>query len=56
MMFLTIANEIVSQAEPRVRQQEAVRGQSDPSAVAAEITGLLQALGGKRHSAAEAAV
>lgn len=54
MSFLALANDIVSQAEPRVTQQEAVRGQSDPSAVAAEITVLLEGVSGKQHSAAEA--
>ncbi|MFW7270015.1 protein DpdH [Gluconacetobacter sp. Hr-1-5] len=42
MSFLITANAIVSQAEPRVTQQEAVRGQSNPDAVAAEITRLLE--------------
>lgn len=55
MSFLTIANDIVSQAEPRVTQQEAVRGQSDPSAAAAEITSLLEGLSGTRRPAADAA-
>lgn len=55
MSFLTIANEIVSQAEPRVTQQEAVRGQSDPEAVAAEIVGLLEGVSGTSKAAAEAA-
>lgn len=54
MSFLTIANDIVSHAEPRVTQQEAVRGQSDPNAVAAEITGLLEVVSGKLRSTAEA--
>lgn len=56
MSFLAIANEIVSQAEPRVTQQEAVRRQSDPSAIADEITGFLEGVSGTRHSAAEATV
>ncbi|OCJ66264.1 hypothetical protein A6U97_26395 [Agrobacterium tumefaciens] len=47
MSFLTLANQIVSQAEPRVTQQEAVRGQSDPNSVAAEITSLLEGVSGK---------
>jgi len=54
--FLTMANEIVSQAEPRVTQQEAVRGQSDPNALAAEITSLLESVSGTPQEAAEAAV
>ncbi|MGO7299597.1 protein DpdH [Rhizobium ruizarguesonis] len=53
MLFLSIANDIVSQAEPRVKQQEAVRGQSDPGAVAAEIAGLLEVVSGRRQSATE---
>lgn len=56
MSFLTIANDLVSQSEPRVTQQEAVRGQSDPRAVAAEITSLLEAVSRTPHVAAEAAV
>ena len=56
MSFLTIANDIVSQAEPRVTLQESVRGQSDPNAVAAEITSLLEGVSGRPHVAAEAAV
>jgi hypothetical protein len=56
MSFLTIANDIVSQAEPRVTLQESVRGQSDPNAVAAEITSLLEGVSGTPHVAAEAAV
>lgn len=55
MSFLTIANEIVSQAEPRVTQQEAVRGQSDPNTVATEIANLLEGVSGTPHVAAEAA-
>ncbi|MGW9946516.1 hypothetical protein J2W92_001853 [Rhizobium leguminosarum] len=55
MSFLTLANQIVSQAEPRVTQQEAVRGQSDPNSVAAEITSLLEGVSGKSPAAAEAA-
>jgi hypothetical protein len=55
MSFLTLANQIVSQAEPRVTQQEAVRGQSDPNSVAAEITSLLEGASGKSPVAAEAA-
>lgn len=54
MSFLTLANQIVSQAEPRVTQQEALRGQSDPNSVAAEITSLLEGVSGTRHVAAEA--
>lgn len=56
MSFLTIANDIVSQADSRVRQQEAISSQSDPSAVAAEITGLLEGVCGKRRSATEAEI
>jgi len=55
MSFLTIASDIVTQAEPRVTQQQAVRGQSNPNAVAAEITGLLEGVSGRRHSATETA-
>jgi len=56
MSFLTIANDIVSQAEPRVTQQQAVRGQSNPNAVAAEITGLLEGLSDTGRSATETTV
>ena len=52
--FLKISNEIVSQAEPRVRQQEAVRGQSDPSVAAGEIVALLEGVSGVRAPVAEA--
>ncbi|TCM76760.1 protein DpdH [Rhizobium sp. BK068] len=55
MSFLTIANEIVSQAEPRVAQQEAVRGQSDPNSVAAEIIILLEGASRTPQLEAEAA-
>jgi hypothetical protein len=44
MSFLTIVNEIVSLAEPRVAQQETIRGQSDPSVAAAEIVFLLEGI------------
>jgi hypothetical protein len=54
MTFLTIANDIISQAEPRVTQQEAVRGQSDPRGVAAEIICLLEDVAVKQPSDAEA--
>ena len=47
MFFLTIANDIVSQAEPRVTQQEAVREQSDPGVTAGEIIALLDGVSGK---------
>lgn len=55
MSFLNVANDIVSQAEPRVSQQEAVRGQSDPDAVADEIISLLESVSGSSQVAAEAA-
>jgi hypothetical protein len=54
MSFLTLANEIVSLAEPRVAQQEAIRGQSDPSAAAAEIATLLEGASVAQRSAVEA--
>jgi hypothetical protein len=54
MSFLNIANEIVSLAEPRVAQQEAIRGQSDPSVAAAEIVALLEGVSGVQATAAEA--
>lgn len=44
MSFLNLANEIVTLAEPRVAQQEAIRGQSDPSVPAAEILALLEGI------------
>ncbi len=50
MSFLTIADEIVAQAEPRVSQQEAIRGQSDPSAAAAEIARLLEGVSRNQRS------
>ncbi|RWO88600.1 protein DpdH [Mesorhizobium sp.] len=53
MSFLKIANEIVSLAEPRVAQQEAIRGQSDPSVAAGEIVALLEGVSGVQASAAE---
>ncbi len=55
MSFLAIAKQLVSQAEPRVTQQEAVRGQSDPNSVATELIGLLEGAIGTSHVAAEAA-
>jgi hypothetical protein len=42
MSFLSITNEILSQAERTVAQQEKVRGQSDPAAAAAAIVKLLE--------------
>jgi hypothetical protein len=54
MSFLKIANEIVSQAEQRVAQQEAIRGQSDPGIVAAEIIALLEGISSVQSPAAEA--
>ncbi len=42
MLFLASTNQLVSQAEQRVAQQEAIRGQADPSGVATEIIKLLQ--------------
>ena len=55
MSFLTLANQIVSLAEPRVTQQEAIRGQSDPDSVAAEITRLLEVASGTSRVALEVA-
>lgn len=56
MSFLTLVNEIISQAELRVIQQEAVRGQADPGTITAEITGLLEGISGILPVAAEAEV
>lgn len=42
MSFLSSTNQLVSQAEQRVAQQQAIRGQADPSVVAIEIIELLQ--------------
>lgn len=55
MSFLTTVNDLVSQAEPRVKQQEEVRGQSNPSAAAAEIERLLQGVSGNQLSMVKAA-
>lgn len=54
MSFLKIANEIVSQAEQRVGQQETIRGQSDPGVAAAEIVALLEGICGVQSQATEA--
>lgn len=54
MSFLKIANDIVSLADPRVTQQEAIRSQSDPSLAAAEIVALLEGVGGAQAEVAEA--
>ena len=54
MSFLKITNEIVSLAEPRVAQQEAIRGQADPSVAAGEIVALLEGVSGVHAPAAEA--
>lgn len=54
MSFLKIANEIVGQAEQRVAQQEAIRGQSDPGIVAAEIIALLEGISGAQSPVTEA--
>ena len=54
MSFLKIANEIVTLAEPRVAQQEAIRGQSDPSVAAGEIVALLEGVSGVQAVASEA--
>jgi hypothetical protein len=54
MSFLTIVNEIESQAEPRVAQQEAIRGQSDPSVSVAEIVTLLEGVSGTETAALKA--
>jgi len=53
MLLLKTADEIVSQAEPRVTQQEATRGQSDPRVAAAEIVSLLEGLSAAQRLAAE---
>ena len=55
MSFLKIANEIVTLAEPRVTQQETIRGQSDPSVAASEIAGLLEAVSREPASPQETA-
>ncbi|RUW54562.1 ATP-binding protein [Mesorhizobium sp. M1A.F.Ca.ET.072.01.1.1] len=54
MSFLTIANEIVTQAAPRVAQQLTIRGQSDPSNAAAEIASLLEGVSGSQPALLEA--
>ncbi|TPK52911.1 MULTISPECIES: protein DpdH [unclassified Mesorhizobium] len=54
MSFLKIVNEIVSQAEPRVAQQEAIRAQSDPGIAAAEIVTMLQGVSDTEAAAVEA--
>lgn len=54
MSFLATTNQIVSLAEPRVVQQEAIRGQSDPSAAAAEIIALLENVSGSHAAVVEA--
>ena len=54
MSFLKIANEIVSLAEPRAAQQEAIRGQADPSVAAGEVIALLEGVSGVRAPVAEA--
>ena len=53
MSFLKLVNEIVSLAEPRVAQQEAIRGQSDPSVTAEEIVALLEGISSLKTSATE---
>lgn len=55
MSFLKITNEIVTLAEPRVAQQEAIRGQSDPSVAAGEIVALLERVSGMAAPVAEPA-
>ena len=55
MSFLKIVNEIVMLAEPRVAQQEAIRGQSDPSVAVAEIVALLEGVSGMSATVTEAA-
>lgn len=52
MLFLTTANQIVTLAEPRVAQQQAIRGRSDPRIAAKEIAGLLESVS-ERRSASE---
>jgi hypothetical protein len=54
MSFLKVANEIVTLAEPRVTQQEAIRGQSDPSVSAGQIVALLEGLSGVQAPVVEA--
>ena len=54
MSFLKIANEILTLAEPRVAQQEAIRGQSDPSVAAGEVVALLEGVNGVQAVAPEA--
>ena len=54
MSFLKVANDIVSLADSRVTQQEAIRSQSDPSLAAAEIVALLEGVGGTQGESAEA--
>ena len=44
MSFLKVASELITLAEPRVSQQEAIRGQSDPNVVGNEIVALLERL------------
>lgn len=54
MSFLTIVNEIISLAAPRVAQQEAIRGQSDPSVAATEVVTLLEGVSGTEAASVEA--
>lgn len=54
MSFLRIAEEIVSQAEPRVGQQEAIRNQADPSLAAGEIIELLEGVSSVKATSVEA--
>lgn len=54
MAFLHLANNIVLQAEPRVKQQELIRGQSDPNVAAGEVLALLELISGEQSSIGEA--
>ncbi|MFL4469010.1 protein DpdH [Tateyamaria armeniaca] len=53
MSFLESTNQILTQAEPRVAQQEAIRGQADPGVAAAEIIELLEEVSSVEVAAAE---
>lgn len=52
--FLAKTSQIVSVAEPRVAQQESIRGQSNPNVAAAEIITLLEEVSGSRSAGTEA--
>lgn len=53
MSFLHTTNEIITLAEPRVAQQETIRGQADPGRTSAEIIVLLEGFSGTVTSAEE---